>query len=74
GDIAAEGIGRVMRRGGQLLQKGFTRNQRYLAEAITEEWRVAPGALEIAWFAEEVSAAGRQLEELTKRLDKLEGK
>ncbi|MDK1225779.1 ubiquinone biosynthesis protein UbiJ [Cronobacter turicensis] len=74
GDIAAEGIGRVMRRGGQLLQKGFTRNQRYLAEAITEEWRVAPGALEIAWFAEEISAVERRLEELTKRLDKLEGK
>ncbi|EOV9018736.1 SCP2 domain-containing protein [Cronobacter muytjensii] len=74
GDIAAEGIGRVMRRGGQLLQKSFTRNQQYLAEAITEEWRVAPGALEVAWFAEEISAIERSLEGLTKRLDKLEGK
>ncbi|ELY2498377.1 SCP2 domain-containing protein [Cronobacter muytjensii] len=74
GDIAAEGIGRVMRHGGQLLQKSFTRNQQYLAEAITEEWRVAPGALEVAWFAEEISAIERSLEGLTKRLDKLEGK
>ncbi|EOC1289508.1 SCP2 domain-containing protein [Cronobacter muytjensii] len=74
GDIAAEGIGRVMRHGGQLLQKRFTRNQQYLAEAITEEWRVAPGALEVAWFAEEISAIERSLEGLTKRLDKLEGK
>ncbi|ELY2738503.1 SCP2 domain-containing protein [Cronobacter dublinensis] len=74
GDIAAEGIGRVMRRGGQLLQKGFTRNQQNLAQAMTEEWRVAPGALEVAWFAEEISAIERSLEGLTKRLDKLEGK
>lgn len=62
-----------MRRGGQLLQKSFTRNQQYLAEAITEEWRVAPGALEVAWFAEEISAIERSLEGLTKRLDKTGG-
>lgn len=74
GDIAAEGISKVMRRGGSLLKKSLNRNQHYLAEALTEEWRVAPGKLEVAWFSEEISAVERSVEALTKRLDKLEGK
>lgn len=74
GDIAAEGISKIVRRGGSLLKKGFTRNQQYLAETLTEEWRVAPGSLEVAWFSEEISAVERAVEALTKRLDKLEGK
>lgn len=74
GDIAAEGISKVMRRGGSLLKKSLKRNQHYLAEALTEEWRVAPGKLEVAWFSEEISAVERSVEALTKRLDKLEGK
>lgn len=35
---------------------GIKRQQRYVAEAITEEWRMAPGPLEVAWFAEETAA------------------
>ena len=46
--------------------------QRYVAEAITEEWRMAPGPLEVAWFAEETSAVERAVDALTKRLEKLE--
>ncbi|HBI08664.1 ubiquinone biosynthesis protein UbiJ [Franconibacter pulveris] len=74
GDIAAEGISKLVRRGGSLLKKSVTRNQQYLAEALTEEWRLAPGRLEVAWFSEEISAIERSVEALTKRLNKLEGK
>lgn len=74
GDVAAEGISKVFRGGGKLLKKGFNRNQQYLAEAITEEWRVAPGPLEVAWFAEETAAVERAVNALSTRLDKLEGK
>ena len=74
GDIAAEGIGKIVRRGGSLLKKSVSRNQRYLAETLTEEWRMAPGKLEVAWFSEEISAVERSVDALTKRLDKLEGK
>lgn len=74
GDIAAEGISKVIRGGGKLLKKGFNRNQQYLAEAITEEWRMAPGPLEVAWFAEETAAVERAVDVLSARLDKLEGK
>ncbi len=53
---------------------GIGRQQRYVAEAITEEWRLAPGPLELAWFAEETTAIERALAALEKRLETLEGK
>lgn len=74
GDIAAESIGKVVRGGAKFLRHGFQRQQRYAAEAITEEWRVAPGPLEVAWFAEETAAVERAVEALTTRLEKLEAK
>ncbi|MGL5242525.1 MAG: ubiquinone biosynthesis protein UbiJ [Kluyvera ascorbata] len=74
GDIAAEGISKLLRGGAKCLQHGLARQQRYVAETLTEEWRLAPGALEVAWFAEETAAVERELAALTKRLEKLEGK
>ncbi|MEA9397178.1 ubiquinone biosynthesis protein UbiJ [Lelliottia amnigena] len=74
GDIAAESISKVLRGGSSFLRKGLRRQQRYVAEVITEEWRMAPGTLELAWFAEETSAVERAVDALTKRLEKLEDK
>ncbi|WP_052283966.1 ubiquinone biosynthesis protein UbiJ [Kluyvera genomosp. 1] len=74
GDIAAEGVSKFLRGGAKFLQHGLARQQRYVADTLTEEWRLAPGALEVAWFAEEAMAVERELVALTKRLEKLEGK
>ena len=74
GDIAAEGVSKLLRGGAKFVQHGLARQQRYVAEAVTEEWRLAPGALEVAWFAEETAAVERELAALTKRLEKLEEK
>ena len=74
GDIAAEGISKTLRTGSAFLRKGLLRQQRYAAEVLTEEWRMAPGPLEVAWFAEETAAVERAVDVLTKRLEKLEGK
>ncbi|MGG5835922.1 MULTISPECIES: ubiquinone biosynthesis protein UbiJ [Enterobacteriaceae] len=74
GDIAAEGISKLFRGGAAFLRKGAQRQQRYVAEVLTEEWRMAPGPLEVAWFAEETAAVERAVDALTKRLEKLEGK
>jgi ubiquinone biosynthesis protein UbiJ len=74
GDIVAEGVSKVLRGGASFLQRGMQRQQRYVAEVITEEWRMAPGSLEVAWFAEESAAVARAVEALTKRLENLEGK
>ncbi|MGK9174416.1 SCP2 domain-containing protein [Yokenella regensburgei] len=74
GDVAAEGIGKTLRAGSNMIQHGFKRQQHYVAEVLTEEWRLAPGALEVAWFVEETAAAERAADNLIKRMDKLEGK
>ncbi|MBJ3815916.1 SCP2 domain-containing protein [Shimwellia pseudoproteus] len=74
GDIVAEGISRIIKGGGRFLQRGAARQQRYLAESLTEEWRMAPGPLEVAWFAGEVDALERSAQSLVARLEKLESK
>lgn len=74
GDVAAHGISQFGHRGLQFIQGDIQRKQRYLGQALTEEWRLAPGALELAWFAEEVDAVGRSLAALEARIDKLEVK
>jgi ubiquinone biosynthesis protein UbiJ len=74
GDVVAEGFSKVLRGGARFLLHGAQRQQRYVAEAITEEWRLAPAPLELAWFAEEASAVERTLAALEKRLETLEGK
>ena len=74
GDVVAEGFSKVFRGGARFLLRGAQRQQRYVAEAITEEWRLAPGPLELAWFAEETAAVERALAALEKRLETLEGK
>ena len=42
GDIAAEGIGKALHGGTAFLRKSLQRQQRYAAEVLTEEWRMAP--------------------------------
>ena len=74
GDVVAEGFSKVLRGGARFLLHGAQRQQRYVAEVITEEWRLAPGPLELAWFAEETAAVERTLAALEKRLETLEGK
>lgn len=73
GDVVAEGFSKVFRGGARFLRHGVQRQQRYIAETITEEWRLAPGPLELAWFAEETAAVERALAALEKRLETLEG-
>jgi ubiquinone biosynthesis protein UbiJ len=68
------GLASTLRNGAFLARHGFERQQRYVAEVLTEEWRLAPGALEVAWFAEETAAMERAVDAFSKRLDKLEGK
>ncbi|WP_380184530.1 SCP2 domain-containing protein [Kalamiella sp. sgz302252] len=74
GDIAAQGLSQAAKRGLQFVRGNLDRKQSYLSQALTEEWRLAPGGLELAWFAEEVDAAARELAALETRLKQLEGK
>ncbi|HBE9081236.1 ubiquinone biosynthesis protein UbiJ [Serratia fonticola] len=74
GDIAAQGVSQIVGKGLGLLKSGLQSQQRYVAETLTEEWRMAPCPLEVVWFNEEVDATVRSVDALIARLDKLEGK
>ncbi len=74
GDIVAEGLSRAVRNGGQFLKQRLVRQRQNVSQAITEEWRLAPGSLEVAWFTEEAQALNTAVENLSQRLEKLEAK
>lgn len=74
GDIAAQGISQGAQRVYRLVKGEVGRRQDDLGQVLTEEWRVAPGSLELAWFSEEVDAMERSLEALNARLAQLEAK
>ncbi|HGM5491037.1 TPA: SCP2 domain-containing protein [Serratia fonticola] len=74
GDIAAQGVSQIVGKGLGLLKSGLQSQQRYVAETLTEEWRMAPGPLEVVWFNEEVDATVRSVDVLIARMDQLEGK
>lgn len=74
GDVAAQGVTQFARRGLSAIQRDMKRKQGYLSQTLTEEWRLAPGKLELAWFAEEVDALTRSLDALDSRINRLEVK
>lgn len=74
GDIAAQGVSQAAQQALKFVQQQFIRRQVYLGQVLTEEWRVAPGALELAWFCEEVEAIERSLNAFETRLAQLEAK
>lgn len=74
GDIAAESIGQAVHKSRRILSKQLRQQQHYLAEAITEEWKMAPVPLEVVWFNEEVDATVRATEALSARLAIMETK
>ncbi|WP_340619730.1 ubiquinone biosynthesis protein UbiJ [Xenorhabdus siamensis] len=74
GDIVAEGINRVMKNSISFVRNTITKQKTYLTESLTEEWRMAPGALELAYFSEEVNAVANKLSDMEKRLAAMEEK
>ncbi|WP_230197409.1 ubiquinone biosynthesis accessory factor UbiJ [secondary endosymbiont of Ctenarytaina eucalypti] len=74
GDIAAES---VVQTGGQQLnavRSFFRTSQEWMARAITDEWQVAIGALELEWFSRAVQDITQAGHNLSIRLNKLEGR
>lgn len=74
GDIAAETIGQIVHKSHHFIREQLRQQQHYLAEAITEEWKMAPATLEVVWFNEEVDATARATEALSARLATMETK
>ncbi|OCQ53430.1 SCP-2 sterol transfer family protein [Photorhabdus australis subsp. thailandensis] len=74
GDIAAESISQVVKKGFQFVSGSITCQKNYLAETLTEEWKLAPNKLEVAYFSEEVSVLTDDIRQIEQRLAVLEEK
>ncbi|MFE8101410.1 SCP2 domain-containing protein [Brenneria goodwinii] len=72
GDIVAQGVSQTAQRTLGVFNRILCRQQQALSETLTEEWRLAPGKLENAWFQDEVAALEKSTENLAERLAKLE--
>ncbi|RLR17939.1 SCP2 domain-containing protein [Sodalis-like symbiont of Bactericera trigonica] len=72
GDIAAERVSQTVARRVTSTMRLLRTGQGLVAQAITDEWRLAPSALEQAWFCGEVDEVTRGGENLAARLEKLE--
>lgn len=74
GDIVAEGISQIVKKGVKFASNTIERKKTYFVESLTEEWKMAPSALEAAYFSEEVDAVANKVTQIEKRLVALEGK
>ncbi len=68
GDVVAHILAQGARDTGDWLKGRINKHQRHLAEVLTEEWKIAPGALEVAFFCEQVSELSAQLDDFEQRL------
>ncbi|CZF84880.1 SCP-2 sterol transfer family protein [Grimontia celer] len=74
GDVVAHTLVRGAQQGLAFLKQMTERNQRYVGELVVEEWRLAPGALEVAYFADQVDDVQSQASRLSARLEAFEKK
>ncbi|MBE4577934.1 hypothetical protein BOO30_12690 [Vibrio navarrensis] len=74
GDVVAHSAVQGARNVGEFLRAQAKKHQNHLGQVLTEEWRVAPGPLEVAHFCDQVDdlqSATAQLEaRLTQLLEK----
>lgn len=72
GDVVAESISKVLNKGFCLASHLLKRQKTYLKDTITEEWRMAPNQLELAYFSDEIGEISGSVSKLEQRLSKLE--
>lgn len=74
GDVLAHVLFREARRLHGIGCRELERNRQDLAEYLVEEIRLAPGALEVAYFCEEVDVIKRDIDVIALRLERLRHK
>ncbi|QCJ68882.1 hypothetical protein C9446_02715 [Providencia heimbachae] len=74
GDVAAEGIGKVLQKGACLASHLVKRQKTYIKDTVLEEWKMAPSQLELAYFSDEVEQVSTAMSKLEQRLSQLEEK
>ncbi|MEZ8826733.1 SCP2 domain-containing protein [Vibrio amylolyticus] len=71
GDVVAHTLIQGVKDVSGVIQSKLARHQSNLAQVLTEEWRIAPPPLEIAYFCDQVEALSSQASRIEKQLDKL---
>lgn len=71
GDIVAHTLVSSVKGGAEQVKRILTRRQQQLAETLTEEWKVVPSPLEIAYFADKVDDVKSATARLEARLNRL---
>ncbi|EPR7136317.1 TPA: SCP2 domain-containing protein [Vibrio vulnificus] len=71
GDVVAHSLAQGVKNVGGFVGRQAKKQQHHLAQVITEEWRLAPGPLEVAYFCDQVDDAKSELARLEARLQKL---
>ncbi|NIY91487.1 ubiquinone biosynthesis accessory factor UbiJ [Vibrio diazotrophicus] len=68
GDVVAHTVVQGAKNVGSLLTSQFNKHQNHLAQVLTEEWRIAPAPLEIAYFCDQVDDVKSQAARLDAKL------
>ncbi|HDY7511022.1 TPA: SCP2 domain-containing protein [Vibrio vulnificus] len=71
GDVVAHSLAQGVKNVGSFVGRQAKKQQHHLAQVITEEWRLAPGPLEVAYFCDQVDEIKSELARLEARLQKL---
>ncbi|AIL69264.1 ubiquinone biosynthesis accessory factor UbiJ [Vibrio vulnificus] len=71
GDVVSHSLAQGVKNVGGFVGRQAKKQQHHLAQVITEEWRLAPGPLEVAYFCDQVDDAKSDLARLEARLQKL---
>lgn len=72
GDVAAHSVVRTGSDLSRLTRKQLQKQQRRLLDVITEEWKLIPAPLEVAYFCDQVERLDEQVSLLEKRIKAIE--
>ncbi len=72
GDVLSEGLTQRFSNHADKMKRRWLDRQTQWGQAVTEEWRLSPSALELAWFSEEVDTLERDEGTLASRLEQME--
>lgn len=71
GDVVAHTLVQGVTNAGQLFKSQVTKHQNHLAQVLTEEWRIAPAPLEVAYFCDQVDDVKSHAARVEAKLNKL---
>ncbi|MFH0266303.1 ubiquinone biosynthesis accessory factor UbiJ [Vibrio rumoiensis] len=74
GDVVAHTVVQSAKNQAEWFKQGLQNQQRKLGTVLTQEWQVAPNALEVAYFCDQIDELASSLSRMEQRLDRLVAK